>query len=594
MHHGTKRYAIRMALLALAALPAAAAAAADDTATLRGQPRVWQRLTLDFAGPEASEDGPDNPFLDCRLTVIFRHGEAAYAVPGFFAADGRAGDTGAAAGNVWRVHFVPDAPGEWTWLASFRTGERVAIDLDPLAGTPAAFDGAAGSFTVAPADPAQDGLRARGMLRYVGRHHLQYAGSGEFFLKAGADSPENLLAYHEFDGTRDLGGAIPDFLHRFEPHVSDWREGDPTWAGGKGKGLIGALNYLAGQGVNSVYFLTYNIDGGDGEDTWPWVSPEARDRFDCSRLDQWEVAFDHMDALGIQLHVVTQETENDRKLGGDGTLNDLRMLYYRELVARFGHHLAVMWNLGEENNNTDPHRKAFASYIRALDPYDHPITVHTHYGSPGNTYGGLFGAPLFEATSIQGNASDYNRWAIEFREASAAAGRAWAIFGDEQGPAVDKSMSNVDSLRREALWGNLMGGGAGVEWYWGYQGDFGDLQSEDFRAGEPLWATTRHATAFFREHLPFAEMSPANELAGGAKALVLAAPGAAYAVYLPEGGSATLDLPAGTYRIRWYDPRSGGPLRDGEVRTVDGGPDAALGPPPNDAGADWAILVTPQ
>ena len=25
-------------------------------------------------------------------------------------------------------------------------------------------------------------------------------------------------------------------------------------------------------------------------------------------------------------------------------------LYYRELIARFGHHMAMNWNLGEENN----------------------------------------------------------------------------------------------------------------------------------------------------------------------------------------------------------------------------------------------------
>ncbi|MCS1411144.1 MAG: hypothetical protein M2R45_04341 [Verrucomicrobia subdivision 3 bacterium] len=33
----------------------------------------------------------------------------------------------------------------------------------------------------------------------------------------------------------------------------------------KGKNIIGTLNYLAGQGRNSVYFLIMN----DGDDVWP-------------------------------------------------------------------------------------------------------------------------------------------------------------------------------------------------------------------------------------------------------------------------------------------------------------------------------------
>ena len=49
-------------------------------------------------------------------------------------------------------------------------------------------------------------------------------------------------------------------------------EGDPDWGDGKGRGIIGALNYLASQHVNSIYFLTMNV-GGDGKDVWPWIGP---------------------------------------------------------------------------------------------------------------------------------------------------------------------------------------------------------------------------------------------------------------------------------------------------------------------------------
>ena len=92
------------------------------------------------------------------------------------------------------MHFTPAQDGEWKYRASFRTGPDVAISLDPAAGSAAGFDGASGGFRVA-------ANRARGLLEYVGKHHLRYAGTGEYYLKGGADSPENFLAYDEFDGT---------------------------------------------------------------------------------------------------------------------------------------------------------------------------------------------------------------------------------------------------------------------------------------------------------------------------------------------------------------------------------------------------------
>lgn len=559
---------------------------------VQGEHRQWHRLTLSFAGPQTSEDSLNNPFLNFRTTVVFTQGARSIRVPGYFAADGNAAETGATAGNVWRAHFVPDATGTWAYRATFHAGSQIAVHPGLTVGQPAAFHGQSGTFEVGPSDKTPPDFRAQGLLRYVSRHHLQFAGSGEYFLKGGADSPENFLGYHEFDGTYDTGGLIANFLHRYEVHVADWRPGDPVWQGSKGKGILGALNYLSGRGVNSVYFLTYNVDGGDGADTWPWTSHQERQRFDCSKLDQWEIVFSHMDARGIQLHVVTQENENDRALDG-GELGVTRKLYYRELVARFAHHLALQWNLGEENTNTDAQRLAFAEWIRALDPYDHPITVHTFFNHADTYYDGLLGQPNLEATSIQGDGSRYNDWAASLRQRSTQAGRPWAIYGDEQAPAVESNMGNLAQLRRESLWGNLMGGGAGVEWYFGYQGnDFGDVQSENWRVAEPLWNMTRHALQFFHEYLPFWEMEAQNNLAAGTgRPLVLAKPGQVYAVYLPSGGNVRLTTDGGSYTLRWYNPRTGGSLQVGSVETVSGDGPRDLGLPPAETSSDWVALL---
>jgi len=228
-----------------------------------GEAVVWHTVRIPFDGPRTSENATPNPFRDYRLNVAFTHAATGttYVVPGFYAADGDAAETSAEAGNVWCVRFTPDREGEWKFAASFRTGKDVAMSLDPDAGKPAAFDGASGSFQVAA------------------------------FLKGGADSPENFLAYYEFDGTFDAGARFNEganrggkFLHHYEPHARDFKPGDPTWQNGKGRNIIGALNYLASKGGDSVYFLTYNIDGGDGKDTWMWTTPEVRDRYDCSKL----------------------------------------------------------------------------------------------------------------------------------------------------------------------------------------------------------------------------------------------------------------------------------------------------------------------
>lgn len=582
-------------LLAIAACAAGAAVRVD------GELRQWQRITLTFDGPESGEDATPNPFTGFRLDVTFRNGARLLTVPGFYAADGNAAETSAVSGNKWRVHFLPDLPGTWTYTASFRAGRNVAIDADPKAGEPAGFDGASGRFTIRAAPKG-----TRGLLRYVGKHHFQFAGNGEYYLKGGADSPENFLAYDEFDGTYDSDAdsgsykKVGVFIHKYAPHVQDWKPGDPTWKGGRGKGIVGALNYLAAKGVNSVYFLTYNLDGGDGRDTWMWTSPKVRDRFDVSKLDQWEIVFSHMDRKGQMLHVVTQETENDHALGGSAGLNPVRRLYYRELVARFAHHLAVIWNLGEENNTPDADRKAIAAYIRGLDAYQHPITVHTHNNRQLTFYDGILGDPHFEATSIQGDMKNYHRDAVVFRKRSAEAGRKWAVFGDEQPPDSVGVMPDADDPdhdfpRVQALWGNLMGGGSGVEWYFGYKFPHMDINLEDFRSRGRMWDQTRYALEFFHKYLPFAEMEPADErVSSGGQAWALAKGDDVVAVFLTAGGDAKLRLGPGKYTVRWYNPRTGGALQSGSVASVRGGGEVALGRPPSDPTKDWAILVKRQ
>jgi hypothetical protein len=574
----------------------------------------WHPVTLTFEGPQASEHGSPNPFRDYRLTVVFTHSATAseHVVPGYFAADGDAAETSATAGAKWRVHFTPHETGRWTFAVSFRAGPDVALRLEQEAGTPSHFDGATGAFQIAESDKTGRDHRGRGMLRYTLTGHLRFD-NGTYFVKGGADSPENLLAYADFDDTYSMadpgqertGEAPTAPLHRYEPHARDWNPGDPTWKGDRGKNLIGALNYLAGKGVNAFSFLTMNVEG-DGRDVWPWIAPDVRDRYDVSKLAQWDIVFTHADALGLFLHFKTQETENDLLLN-DGDLGPERKLYYRELVARFAHHHALNWNLGEENNiweeREDPAQeriKAYIAYIQALDPYNHPVVIHTYPGQQEQVYRPLLGdASGLNGVSIQTAFDNVHQETLTWVQASTVAGRRWVVANDEQGHYTigvkpDGPDSNRDVIRQQTLWGNLMAGGAGVEYYFGYQYPHNDLNAEDWRSRDRVWDDVRHALTFFQEHLPFWEMTPNDALATDVEAYVLTHPqGTPIAIYLPHGGPIWLDLGAyrGAYAVHWYDPRRGGALQTGSIRRIEGAQLSELGQPPAEADADWVILV---
>lgn len=569
----------------------------------------WQTTTIEFDSGFVLAENGDNPFRNYRLQVFFYHVESQQLVevPGYFAADGQAADTGATSGSTWRVHFTPDRTGAWMYLTSFRTGTNISTEEDPLLGTPIGFDGESGSFLVTPYDPNAPGFRRKGALRYMDEPYLRFAETGEPFLKAGSDSPENLLGYYEFDNTNDTGGnqnslntgVHADGLHHFDAHLGDYVPslGAPyTWQGGKGQRLLGALTYLASKGVNSLYFLTYNTDGGDGREVWPWMTPNAKGRFDCSKLDQWERVFAFMERLGIHLHVVTQETENDHVLDG-GTLGPIRKLYYRELVARFGHHLALTWNLGEENTNSPEDRRHFADYIRGIDPYAHPITIHAHPLDIDSMFGDLLGYENIEGPSLQLFFNDAHQRTIQFVDLALASDKPWVVMYDEQIPAnlgivPDSVDFNHDEPRNKALWGTLLAQGAGVEYYFGFSNPHDDLDCEDFRSRDRMWDLTDHAMRFFGEWLPYPRMVHGDGLTPQTDDYVLAWEGETYAIYRPTGGAASLDLKTSTstFEVRWFDPRNGGGLRTGSVTSVAGPGVQSIGLPPS-GGPDWVALV---
>ena len=427
-------------------------------------------------------------------------------------------------------------------------------------------------------------------------------------------APRTFLAYEDFDGTYRYQVQLSDgesrtdtTLHRYTPHLGDWKEGDPNWQGGKGKGIIGALNYLASQHMNSVYFLTMNIEG-DGKDVWPYTSHTERLRFDCSKLDQWDMVFSHMEDLGLMMHVVLQETENERLLD-DGNTGVQRQLYFRELIARFGHHLALTWNLGEENGPADfspngqttEQRKAMIDYFTQNDPYDHPLVIHTHAApqhrqeiiEPLLGYKGLDGLSMQIGRSAQVH-DEFHHW----KQESAESGQTWMLNMDEIGQwykgvlpdAVDPSH---DTIRNQVLWGSLFAGASGVEWYFGAKYAHNDLQCEDWRSRENMWKQSHLAVDFMERLLPYWEMKPIRLADREVDIYCLGIEERLYSFYLERGSIQNLpiELPEGTYTLDWYDPRNGGDLQEGSLTQIEGGTSPSIGNPPNSSERDWVIVI---
>jgi hypothetical protein len=258
-----------------------------------------------------------------------------------------------------------------------------------------------------------------------------------------------------------------------------------------------------------------------------------------------------------------------------------------------------------------------AKFLRDTDPYQLHIVIHTYPDQQDKVYLPLLGSgSALTGASLQNSWSAAHQRTLKWVNESARAGKPWVICNDEQNPA-DQGVPpdpgyqghsgeavqggktyNLHDVRKLCLWGTLMAGGAGVEYYFGYRHPQNDLQCQDWRSRDRSWDYCRIALDFFRENrIPFWEMSNADALVGNQandnSRFCLAQANEIYLVYLPQGGAADLDLGVTSedFSVKWFDPRSGGALRDGTVPTVRGPGKVALGHAPAELAEDWLILV---
>ena len=567
--------------------------------TVSPNPKKWHKVTVEFTSANTfNENLGDALFFDYRLNVTLTSpSNKTYLVPGYFAADGDAAESGATSGNKWQVNFLPDETGNWTYSASFRTGTNVAISTSPSSGTATDFDGQSGSFNVTASDKTGKDFRGKGKLQYVGERYMKWSETGAYFLEFGADSPEVFLEYSGFDNTPST--------RTYPAHVSDWSNGDPTWnSGTDGKGIIGVVNHMSNADMNVHYFLTMN-SFGDGKKAYPWTGNNTTNQYDVSKLAQWEIVFDHMMKKGIMPEFVLSETENQSLFENNegtapGGFADTRKLYYREMVARFGYLNAVVWNLGEEiawdlgggiqEPVTTQQQIDFANYLKNLLPYKTDlITEHNGPSTNDDVYDGIKGNAAFNGISYQGNyqTDSYGHSRILYWiNQSASQGKQWVVRYTE--PYVGTN-ANVDIWREKSLWASLTAGGAGIQYY---DGGGRDLTTQDYNTLAPYFSAMKYAKDFFEDNnIPFNEMS--NNDAGTSNGWMLSKTNQVAVVYLPDGGSSNVNAgTSGTFTVKWYDPRNGGSLQNGSVTSITAdGSAKSIGNAPNNTTSDWVVLL---
>lgn len=161
----------------------------------------------------------------------------------------------------------------------------------------------------------------------------------------------------------------------------------------------------------------------------------------------------------------------------------------------------------------------------------------------------------------------------------------------------DASTVNSDEFQvftrkkhRQVMWGIYTAGG---------YGSTGDKYQYEDLPGRPYFGANWHAIAeyddvkhlivfFTTKGIEYWKMSGNNSLVNsGERVYVLAEKGKQYVIYAAAGGTFSVKIPSGKYRVRRYDPRTG---EDIEIAEVEGGSLSFDMPDGN----DWVIYMTNQ
>lgn len=489
---------------------------------------IWDRFEATI--PNSNSYG--DPYQDVTLNVTYtRPDQSTVDFWGFY--DG---------GAIWKIRFMPDQLGVWTYDATFSDG------------TPAIT----GTFTcMASAIPgmlSRDESNPRWFGFKGGNHVLVRSFHvGDRFFAENWDDPLN----------PDDGNKRTLFL---------------DWAEAQGYNMLSIASH----------YLRRNVDGRglgwDTPDLWPLNASEYR---------KMEVILDDLESRGIMIFpfagFIGKHTETPRGLTE-------QTQYIRYTLARIGSYWNLLFNImGPEMNRRDDVQE-LGILIQSLDVFGHPLSVHNGNGDFKNSTWSTYVAG--QGFKMKDDLSGVYEGLLTWHNGSKPV-YAQEVFWPGNHTGLDWT---ADQVRKKAFvlmmaamtinFGDMDGNSST-----GFGGsmDLADRHQDWHDAIKGVWD--------YFETVPFYRMNPCQNLVNNG--FCLAEPGQRYLVYLPNGGSVDVVLTQARFDVTWVnardtdDRRSGGVTIDGQGLTapIDGDDwilDLALNPainfPPSpDAGPDQTV-----
>jgi outer membrane protein assembly factor BamB len=505
---------------------------------------LWGRFETQVSNPRSYA----NPFTDVTLNAVFTSPSGKRVrFFGFYDGDGR----GHQQGNVWKMRFMPDEPGTWSYTCAFSDGAP----------------GAAGVFRCATQGANPGPLR-------VDPHNRRcwvFADGSRFWPRA-YTAPELFVAGNE-QHRKYWVDYFFGAMHRFNfcnanllnfvgvGEALNW-QGTPYKA--PDPAHDGQFVTITGNGLFPFLYSgpRPRFDGGSNVD---WLRPSIPCWANVDRvLRELEarrvVWFNHWGMIGWDW------SGNGRLLVPPAA----RKAVLRYWIARLAPYWNLTWNIAGEWDElfTPAEFDQLGTFIKEADPWKHPLSSHA--------LGATLDRPWVDFRIEQFSAGTSGDAIANARRADADyAGK--PVFAFETSWEATPGKLTPDQVRRGA-WGSVMGGAFYLyaECFeptltWGDGGAFRFIEIlHDCFAGLPYW-----------------RLAPVNALVNP-ESLCLADRGQVYVIYRQNGGTITLDLSAATglFRCRWLDPRTGAKLDGGSVT---GGGSRTFRMPGSD---DWILLIT--
>jgi hypothetical protein len=271
----------------------------------------------------ASEKKYDNPFLDVRVDVIFRHGAKQWKNPAFWAG-----------GDTWTVRFAPPSQGDYTFQVTCS---------DP---TNASLNG--------PAQP----LHVTG---YTGDNPLLKHG----FLRVAGDKRH----FEHSDGTPFLW--LGDTWWKGLCKRLTWQDFQELTADRKAKGF-NAVQLVCGSYPDETMM----------ESRWENEGGKPYETIDFSVMNPVYFGFadrriKHLVDSGMV--PVIFGGWGRPQAGGKSTLDQVGLdgfkRHWRNLIARYGAYPTI-WAVGGEAADKYGPWSELANYVKQTDPAHHPLTYH--------------------------------------------------------------------------------------------------------------------------------------------------------------------------------------------------------------------------